>query len=138
MKTESSPRLQASASFTPAIARAQPSDVGAPPSQPVNNPSRPPIVTTTPAQAPSGPATRSTTCSTTSGLSAFSRQQRATQQERYISTTSVGIPLTFQWPVKFRIVSSLITYILSLLTVNVSQVDRLTFLPLFPYSNSAY
>ena len=138
MKMESSPRLQASASFTPAIARAQPSDVGAPPSQPVNNPSRPPIVTTTPAQAPSGPATCSTTCSTTSGLSAFSRQQRATQQERYISTTSVGIPLTFQWPVKFRIVSSLITYILSLLTVNVSQVDRLTFLPLFPYSNSAY
>ena len=68
-------------------------------------------------------------------------QQRVTQQERYISPSEMsslpdlpalkaGIPLTFQWPVKFCIYSSLITYILSLLTGNVSQVDRLwTFLP---------
>ena len=67
MKTESSPRSQASAPpgsaggagpSTPAIAHAQTSNVGAPsPSQPVNNPSRPPTATTTPAQAPSGSAT---------------------------------------------------------------------------------
>ena len=67
MKTESSSRSQASASFTSAVTQAQPSDVGAPPSQPVNNPSRPPIATTTSAQVRSGSATRSTTCSTTSG-----------------------------------------------------------------------
>ena len=41
-----------------------------------------------------------------------------------------GIPPTFQWPVKFCLASTAITYLLSLITGNVSQVDRVwTFLP---------
>jgi len=40
------------------------------------------------------------------------------------------IPLTFQWPVKFCVVTTIVTYVLSLVTGNVSQVDRLwTYLP---------
>lgn len=47
-----------------------------------------------------------------------------------LSAMKAGIPLTFQWPVKFCFYTSLITYVLSIITGNVSQVDRLwTFLP---------
>ncbi|KAI0648906.1 DUF1295-domain-containing protein [Trametes meyenii] len=41
-----------------------------------------------------------------------------------------GIPPTFQWPVKFAFYNALAAWILSLVTGNVSQVDRVwTFLP---------
>ncbi|KAH8118124.1 DUF1295-domain-containing protein [Phellopilus nigrolimitatus] len=41
-----------------------------------------------------------------------------------------GIPLTFIWPIKFYIYTTLTTYALSIITNNVSQVDRVwTFLP---------
>ncbi|KII89729.1 hypothetical protein PLICRDRAFT_137980 [Plicaturopsis crispa FD-325 SS-3] len=47
-----------------------------------------------------------------------------------------GIPPTFQWPVKFCAGMTAATYILSILTGNVSQVDRVwTFLP---YIYTAY
>ena len=43
---------------------------------------------------------------------------------------SAGIPLTFQWPVKYCFYTTLTTYVLSLITGNASQVDRVwTFLP---------
>lgn len=46
------------------------------------------------------------------------------------AAVSSGIPQTFQWPVKFCLFSTTVTYILSLITGNVSQVDRVwTFLP---------
>lgn len=41
-----------------------------------------------------------------------------------------GIPASFQWPVKFCASTTFVLYILSLLTGNASQVDRVwTFLP---------
>lgn len=41
-----------------------------------------------------------------------------------------GIPPTFQWPVKYCLYTTVATYVLSLLSGNVSQVDRVwTFLP---------
>ncbi len=46
------------------------------------------------------------------------------------SLAKAGIPLAFQWPVKFCLSTTAATYVLSLVTGNVSQVDRLwTFLP---------
>lgn len=47
-----------------------------------------------------------------------------------LTTMSSPIPPTFRWPVQFCIFSTTTTYILSIITGNVSQVDRVwTFLP---------
>ncbi|KAL5504060.1 hypothetical protein ACEPAH_8133 [Sanghuangporus vaninii] len=47
-----------------------------------------------------------------------------------LEPSKAGIPPTFQWPVKFCFYSILATYVLSIVTGNVSQVDRVwTFLP---------
>ncbi len=41
-----------------------------------------------------------------------------------------AIPPTFHWPLEFCFATTVVTYILSLITGNVSQIDRLwTFLP---------
>ncbi|TDL25599.1 DUF1295-domain-containing protein [Rickenella mellea] len=47
-----------------------------------------------------------------------------------MSLTPSPIPPTFRWPVQFCIFSTVTTYVLSIITGNVSQVDRVwTFLP---------
>ncbi|KAJ2969122.1 hypothetical protein NUW54_g13036 [Trametes sanguinea] len=47
-----------------------------------------------------------------------------------LSTLSKGISPTLQWPVKFCLYNAAAAYILSIITGNVSQVDRVwTFLP---------
>jgi hypothetical protein len=58
------------------------------------------------------PATVSTTLTVMSPLPSFLAPER------------VIIPLTFQWPVKFCFYTTLTTYVLSIFTGNVSQVDR--------------
>ncbi|KAJ7914858.1 hypothetical protein B0H13DRAFT_2232035 [Mycena leptocephala] len=43
---------------------------------------------------------------------------------------TISIPPAFEWPVQFCVFTTVVTYVLSVITSNVSQVDRLwTFLP---------
>jgi hypothetical protein len=47
-------------------------------------------------------------------------------------TDNSGVPPTFKYPLKFCLATTVTAYVLSLVTGNVSQVDRVwTFLPVF-------
>lgn len=77
-----------------------------------------------------------TVCSSSAALFLLDADDAANSPTTFMSPlptlplAKAAIPLTFHWPVKFCLSTTAATYFLSLLTGNVSQVDRLwTFLP---------